>query len=221
MLRTPKMRQLQQQPPLKLTQLPQVLINESYLPNHQRWTFSNRWTKIFLQPSSQEKPAQHWNKPRCRDTKKLNPGHPSRDEPTPNGTGENPNTRKQIDGLEDSVNQIKNTLSNLNKGQSSTNNKLDKLINLIQNLPSLADTGDTMEENHQEEPSDTTEEDHHEEPNPPNPREKNKQPIQTPKTPQDKHTNPYLKRLQSKYNSATPPTIRNKWCWLFNTTQEA
>jgi prefoldin subunit 5 len=117
---------------------------------------------------------------------------------------------KKVDGLEDSVNQIQNTLSNLNKGQSSTNNKLDTQIGLIQNLPSLADTGDTMEENHQEEPSDTMEEDHHEAPNPPNPREKKKQPIQTPKTPQDKHTNPYLKRLQSKNNSATPSTIKNK-----------
>ncbi|XP_045022818.1 uncharacterized protein LOC123466387 [Daphnia magna] len=110
---------------------------------------------------------------------------------------------KKVDGLEDSVNQIQNTLSNLNKGQSSTNNKLDKLIGLIQNLPSLADTGDTTEGDHQEEPSVTMEEDHHEAPNPPNPREKNKQPIQTPKTPQDKHTNPYLKRLQNKNNLAT------------------
>jgi hypothetical protein len=36
------MRQLKQQPPLKLTQLSQVLTNESYLPSHLRWTSSNR-----------------------------------------------------------------------------------------------------------------------------------------------------------------------------------
>lgn len=42
---------------------------------------------------------------------------------------------KKVDHLEDSVSQIQNSLSNPNKGQDSTNNKLDYLLKLIKKTP--------------------------------------------------------------------------------------
>lgn len=66
---------------------------------------------------------------------------------------------KKVDHLEDSVSQIQNSLSNPNKGQDSTNNKLDDLLKLIKKLPSSAELSDTIDK------------DQHEDRNPP-PRQK-------------------------------------------------
>lgn len=106
---------------------------------------------------------------------------------------------KKVDDLKGSVTQIQTSLSSLNQGPDATNNKLDKLIDLIWKLPKPTEQSDAMEEGEYQELNPTAQ------------RENNKHITPKATITQDKTIKPNVKRLQVASNTEAWNS-KNKLC---------